>query len=478
MRPVLGSLSVILLSSTLFFGQERPPTDQRPLAFTHVTVIDATGTPAQPDMTVVVSDNHITALGKSNEVAVPPDALVTDASGKFVIPGLWDMHSHVFMRKNKMLTLLTLYLFIANGVTGVRDMGDQGVRDDFGDFPYVQDFEWRQAIVAGAALGPRLLLPGVIVDGPGSPRVGWASVANGEQAVQEVDFLKSLGADFIKVYDHEPREAFFAIADETKKQGISFAGHVPIAVSAAEASDAGQKSEEHLYGVLFGCSTKESELMEKAIASGDAMRTYLENVHTLVDSYSDEKAASLFARFVKNHTFQTPTIIRISQVVEPVAMSDPRVVKYMSPALRAEYSNRFKPLSPEVLATQRLLYQHEVRIVGAMNRAGVKLLAGTDNSLYGSSLHDELAELVKAGLTPMQALQTATRNAAEFLGTLNSMGTVEKGKLADLVLLDANPLDSIDNTRRISAVVVNGRLLDRQALDRLLAQVEAAANPT
>jgi hypothetical protein len=207
------------------------------------------------------------------------------------------------------------------------------------------------------------------------------------------------------------------------------------------------------------------------------MRTYLENVHTLVDSYSDEKAASLFARFVKNHTFQTPTIIRISQVVDPVPMSDPRVVKYMSPALRAEYSNRFKPVSPGVLAAQRLLYQHEVRIVGAMNRAGVKLLAGTDNSLYGSSLHDELAELVKAGLTPMQALQTATRNAAEFLGTLNSMGTVEKGKLADLVLLDANPLDSIDNTRRISAVVVNGRLLDRQALDRLLAQVEAAANP-
>jgi predicted amidohydrolase len=101
-------------------------------------VIDATGAPAQPDMTVVVSENHITALGKSNEVAVPTDALVTDASGKFVIPGLWDMHSHVFMRKNKMLPLLTLYLFIANGVTGVRDMGDQRVRDDFGDFPYVQ----------------------------------------------------------------------------------------------------------------------------------------------------------------------------------------------------------------------------------------------------------------------------------------------------------------------------------------------------
>lgn len=472
----LGSISLALFLSTLVVAQQLPTTDERPLAFTHVTVIDATGAPAQADMTVVVSGNHITALGKADSVIIPADALVTDASHKFMIPGLWDMHTHAFMRKNKLLPLLTMFLFIANGVTGVRDMGDQGMRDDFGDFPYVQDFEWRQAISAGAALGPRLVLSGVIVDGPKSTRAGWASVADASQARDEVIFLKKLGADFIKVYDRLPRDAYFAIADETKKQGLPFAGHVPLAISAAEASDAGQKSEEHLYGVLFGCSSKEVELMQK-IKDGDPMRGLLDNAKALVDSYSDDKAASLFARFVMNHTYQTPTLVRLSQAIDPVPMSDPRVLKYLSPALREQFAERFKTRSnPDDLPNQRLLYQTELRIVASMQRNGVKLLAGTDTLFYGSGVHDELEQFVKAGLTPMEALQTATRNAAEYLGTLNSLGTVEKGKLADLVLLDANPLESIDNTRKISAVVVNGRLLDRKALDSILAKVEAAAN--
>jgi len=477
MRAVLCSLLLLVVAPAVVRAQATETTEPGPLAFTHVTVIDATGSPAQPNMTVVVSAKHVIAIGKSGEVKIPPSAQVTDAKGKFMIPGLWDMHSHVFMRKNKMLPLLTLNLFLAHGVTGVRDMGDQGLPDDFGIFPYVQDFEWREAIRAGATLGPRLLLPGVIVDGVGAPRAGWASVATAEAARKEVIFLKSLGADFIKVHDHLSRDEFLAIAEETKKQGMSFAGHVPMAVSGAQSSDAGQKSDEHLFGVLFGCSTKESELMQKAVASGDAMRTYLENVQTVIDTYSEEKAAELFSKFVKNRTFQAPTIVRISQLIEPVPMSDPRVAKYMSPALRAEYSTRFKPVTPEILAAQKLLYQYEARLVGAMNRAGVTILAGTDNVLYGYGLHDELKELVKAGLTPMQALQSATRNAADYLGTLDSMGTIEKGKLADLVLLDANPLDSIDNTRKIFGVVVDGHFLNRQALDRMLAQVEAAANP-
>ena len=310
----LGSISLFLLLSTLSSAQELPATDGRPLAFTHVTVIDATGAAAQSDMTVVVSGNHITALGKADRVTIPGNALVTHANNKFMIPGLWDMHTHAFMRKNKMLPLLTMFLYIANGVTGVRDMGDQGMRDDFGDFPYVQDFEWRQAISVGAIPGPRLVLSGVIVDGPKSTRAGWASVADASQAREEVIFLKKLGADFIKVYDHLPRDAYFAIADETKKQGLPFAGHVPLAISAAEASDAGQKSEEHLYGVLFGCSSKETELMQK-VKDGDPMRGLLDNVKTLVDSYSDDKAASLFARFVTNHTYQTPTLVRLAQVL-------------------------------------------------------------------------------------------------------------------------------------------------------------------
>jgi imidazolonepropionase-like amidohydrolase len=483
MRAVSASLWLILFSSAPFFGQARPATNQRPLAFTHVTVIDATGAPAQPDMTVVVSGDHIAALGRAAQVPVPPGALVTNAQNQFMIPGLWDMHTHAFIRSKKSFPLYVMYLFVANGVTGIRDMGSPGVRDDFGDFPYLQDVEWRQAISAGALIGPHLNLALTVVNGPhvlGYPRA-WAAVADAQQAREEVILLKKLGADFIKVYDQLSPDAYYAIADEAKKQGLPFAGHVPILISAAEASAAGQKSLEHNYAVLFGCSTREKELVQKEedlYGSGKPLMRgilRLEDVKNLVDSYSDEKAASLFAKLVKNNTYVTPTLVRA--VVDQVPMSDPRVAKYFSPALRQyAYPPSFKAPGPEVLEAQNLMYQLHLRIVGAMRRSGVKLLAGTDNSFFGSGVHDELGQLVKAGLSPMEALQTATKNAAEYLGKLESMGTVEKGKLADLVLLDANPLEAIDNVRRIAAVVVNGRLLDRKELDQMLAQIEAAAS--
>ena len=467
MRRLLGALAVAVAFPAVFFSQQEPAATQRPLAFTHVTVIDGTGATAKPDMTVVVSGNRITELGRSADVTVPPNAQVVDAKGQFMIPGLWDMHSHVFMRKNKMLPLLTLYLFVAHGVTGVRDMGDQGVKDDFGDFPYVQDFEWRQAIAAGP-LGPRLNLAGVIVDGPKSPRAGWASIHNEAQARELVGSLKRLGADVIKPYDRLPRDAYFALADEAKKQGLAFAGHTPFAVSVAEASDAGQRSIEHLTGVLLASSHREDEYM-KAILAGQSPP----DLKTLLDSYDDEKAKRLFARFVKNGTYHAPTFVRGR--VEPVPMSDPRIVKYFTPALRDEYAPSLKA-NPANAANRRLSYETNQRLVREMHRSGVKMLAGTDTRFFGSDLHAELAEFVKAGLTPMEALQPATKNAAEYLGALQSMGTVEKGKLADLVLLNASPLDAISNTSKINAVVVDGRLLDRAALDRLLMQVETAGN--
>jgi hypothetical protein len=480
-RLVRGLLSFTLFLSTLLLGQQGPAGNQRPLAFTHVTVIDCTGAHAQPDMTVVVSGGRITELGKDGKMTIPPNALVTNAKNKFMIPGLWDMHTHAFMRKDMTLPLLVMYLFVTNGVTGVRDMGDLDLRGDFGDFSWFQDVEWRQAISTGTIIGPRLVLALTIVNGPSGPGYprSWASVANEAQGRDEVAFLKKRGADFIKVYDQLPREVYYAIADETKKQGLPFAGHVPIAISAAEASDAGQKSLEHNFSVLFGCSSKENELMqkeEKLFGTGAGkLRGLLplEDVKILVDSYSDDKATSLFARFVKNDTYVTPTLV--NKAADPVPASDPRVVKYFSPALRDFlYPSPPATANPDVLEARKLMYRYHFRIVAAEKRSGVKLLAGTDSSFFGSSLHDELAQLVKAGLTPMEALQTATRNPAEYFGKLDSMGTVEKGKVADLVLLDANPLDSIDNTRKISAVVVNGRLLDRKSLDHLLAQVESA----
>ena len=470
MRAIVLSAVGACLAAAVVAAQAAPP----PLAFMHVTLIDGSGSPAQADMTVVVSGNTISQVGKSAAVKLPANARQIDARNQFMIPGLWDMHTHPFMRKNKMLPLLDLQLFIANGITGIRDMGDQGVPDDFGDMPYVQDVEWRQAVAGGAVIGPRMSVAGVIVDGPRSPRAGWASVSTEGDGRKLVTSLKTMGVDFVKVYDRLPRDVFYAIADEAKKQGLTIAGHVPFSVSVADASDAGQRSEEHLWGMLVGLSSREAELA-KVVNVDNRVGGLTANLKTLLDTYSEEKALALFAKFKKNDTYIVPTLV--TKVPASVPMSDPRIAKYMSPALRADYHGRFKAAAAaaaDPLRTQ--LSEMDFRMVREMNRAGVRMLAGTDTLSFGFDLHDELALLVKAGLTPMQALQTATRNAAEFLGKLDTLGTVETGKLADMVVLDANPLEAIANTTRIRSVVVNGRLLDRQALDLLLAAVEASAN--
>ena len=484
MKAALGSLSLLVLSSSLFFAQVQPVPDQRPLAFTHVTVIDATGSPAQPDMTVVVSGDRISGVGKFGTVAIPPNAQVMEARGRFMIPGLQEMHTHAFIREKKSFPLYTFYLFLANGVTGIRDFGSTGVKDDFSDYPFRGDTLWRQAVSAGSILGPRVNMSLTVVNGPraeGYPRT-WLTVGDAAQARDMVKFLKDQGADFIKEYDQLSRESYFALAEEAKRQGIPLAGHVPIAVTAAEASDAGQRSLEHNYGVLSGCSTKEAEVMQKERdlygPGKGAMRGLLplDDVKAFTSSYSEEKCKALFAKFVKNGTFVDPSMLRARGGGVPATA--PQVVKYFSPALK-EYSypasRTPRPPDPATVEARKLMYEYHCRLVKEMQRSGVKMLVGTDDSYFGSSLHEELVEFVKAaGLTPMEALQIASRNAAAYYGKLDSQGTVEKGKLADLVLLDANPLESIENTQKISAVVVNGRLLDRKDLDRLLAQVESA----
>jgi hypothetical protein len=477
------ALFLVLVMPAVCKAQDATTAGQRPLAFTHVTVIDATGAPAKPDMTVVVSGNRIMGLGKAGQMTVSTDARIIDETHKFMIPGLWEMHTHVFIRSKKEFPLYVMYLFVAYGITGIRDMGSPGLLDDFGDYPYAEDLEWRQAINEGAVLGPHLNLALTVVNGPhvpGYPRA-WATAADAAQARQEVLYLKKLGADSIKEYDQLSRDAYFALAEEAKKQGLPLAGHVPILISAAEASDAGQRSLEHDYGILFGCSSREKEFVDKEEelygAGRKSMRGLLrlDDVKALVSSYDEEKATSLFAKLVSNNTFVTPTLVRASPNRMPA--DDPRVSKYFSPALREYfYPPHPKEADPDTLEAQKLMYEYHLRLVARMQSAGVKLLSGTDSSFFGSALHDELAEMVKAGLTPMQALQTATKNAADYLGTLDSTGTIERGKVADLVLLDANPLEAISNTRTISAVVLNGRFLDRNSLDLLLKHVESAAH--
>jgi imidazolonepropionase-like amidohydrolase len=451
MRKIF-TLLLLLLLPTLILGQSRPATESRPIVFTHATVIDATGAAARPDISIVVAGGRIVALGKTGRVRIPVGAEVINATGKFLIPGLWDMHIHSGGYENGKKFFPGL---IANGITGVRDMGT----------PLDEILRLRKEVDEGKIPGPRMVIAGPLVQGPLPFKMPvFVSVNNEAEARQAVISLKDSGVDFIKVQDALPRDLYFAVAAEAKRQKIPFAGHTPPFITAPEASNAGQRSVEHLggrfYGVLLACSAREAELTGKvrAIVNG-VMKALNEQkepddsaifraglTKELLESFSERKAAALFSTFLKNQTWQVPTL-----VAQP---------------LRQAIEER-KDLSEEDIRYGKKLLQKQLDLVGAMQRAGVKIMAGTDFPPERTRLYEELSLLVEAGLTPMEALQSATRNPAAFLGRLDSLGTIERGKIADLVLLDANPLEDIGNVRKVNAVVFGGKLFPKTTLETM-----------
>jgi imidazolonepropionase-like amidohydrolase len=408
---------------------------------------------------------------------VPPGAQVIDAGGRYLIPGLWDMHVHsLFAGRPDYF----FPLFIANGVTGVRDMGST--------LSFEQITQIRNDIESGKTVGPRYgAVAGRIVDGPGALANVGVAVNNPAEARQIVKAFKQSGADFIKVYDRLSRDAYLAIVDEAKKQKIPVAGHVPFELTAAEVSDLGQKSIEHATDVFISGASNEKELrdeLRREIKSGDlngsSPRLGIEL--KAASAFDEKRAKSLFSRFASNQTWQCPTLIvrRPSTYENNARLASDARMKYIPQTVRSNWDQTFRQRFAVGTVEERALrFRTTLFAVAAMSRANVPLLAGTDilnpYVFPGFSLHDELALLVEAGLTPMQALRTATSNPAKYFDMTDSLGTIEKGKLADLVLLDANPLDDIRNTQRIQAVIANGRYFPYEQIRALLAQAEAAA---
>lgn len=455
---------LILVIGMAFATSAAGQSASRPLVIEDVTVIDTTGGPVQAHRTVVVRDGRIVDVYAAD--FRNKNALRVDGRGKFLIPGLWDMHVHTafgdWFPKGKEVALP---LFIANGVTGVRDMG--------GELDVLQG--WRKEIGAGTLLGPRMVVAGPMLDGPKPRFPSSVAITTPEDGRRAVDDLKKRGVDFIKLQSLIPREAVFAIADEARKQGITFVGHVPDAVRASEASNAGQKSFEHLIGIFEGSSPLEDEFLKGGKTEGK-----------FLESYDQARAEKLFALLAKNQTWQCPTLVweRGGNLIDETDFASDTRAKYVPAYWKDVTWKRFREEilkdNTDDLATRKRFLAKELEVVNAMHRAGIPFLAGTDTApgVYifpGFSLHEELQRFVAAGFTPMEALQTATINPAKFLGMEDRLGTVEKGKVADLVLLEANPLEDIRNTQKIAAVVVSGRYLSRTDLDGMLAAVEKAA---
>jgi imidazolonepropionase-like amidohydrolase len=473
---------IILLGLTAIFSPGANPQKTKSLAIEHVIVIDVDGGPELADQTVIVKGDSISIVAKSGSVEIPKDAQRIDARGKFLIPGLWDMHTHIAgINANPVWAKQTLLpLLVANGIAGIRDMG--------GDLDALES--WRREIENGTLVGPQIVASGPMLlpaRRPGAPtepvdhailRVGTA-----EEARAAVDSLQKHGADLIKIIDVS-RGNYFAIADESNKDSISFAGHIPSEITATEASNAGQKSIEHIIysSLAFDCSAREDELRKKKQeASSKRDEQAIADITDEANrAFSAEKAAALWQTFKKNGIWVTPTLFSIWVNAHQLEASpdDPQLA-YLPASLRKEWAPARNPTKDDRDTADwwQRQFENDRKLTGEMHRAGVRLLAGSDSldryNFVGTSIHRELQMLVSAGLTPLEALQTATLNPAELLARAQS-GRISTGYRADLVLLDGDPTKDIANTSKIAAVMLRGRFLAREELDEMLGKARAA----
>ena len=438
------------------------------LTIHHVNLVNVADGSVRSDTTVTVEGNRIVSVRPST-AGTPNGGLVVDGRGKYLIPGLWDMHTHVYFDSTAADgTDLVLPLFLANGVTGVRDMGSE----------LDAVLHARDEIAAHRMTGPRMIVSGPMLDGPKSHYKSAIPIATAEGGRKAVDMLKTRGADFIKIQSGVPRDAYFAIADEAKKKNIPFEGHVPDAVRASEAVAAGQRSFEHLIGIFEASSPDEDKYLSGKKSPGAFLKTY-----------DPAREAAIIQLLAKNGVWQCPTLYweRGQWLVDAIDYTkDPDIgfaaKTWVDKLWPAAQKSILMSLDTDPLPVREKFVEHELEIIRKLHQAKVPFLAGTDTAagvdvIPGISLHLELQRFVAAGFTPLEALQTATLNPAKYYGRLADYGPVRKGRIADLVLLRANPLVDIRNTREISGVVADGHYMSQTDIDQLrqkLRQLAAA----
>ncbi len=447
MKTAKHQQSVLVLGAMMMAGvvgaQQVPAKLGAALVFDGTTVVDVRDGTLHPEQRVVVVGTRIREVGPADRVQAPANARVVEARGTYMIPGLWDMHFHTNGQPPKPFDAL----LIANGITGIRDPAP-------GDSIATQR-HWRAEIAAGTRVGPRRIVTGPMLESYDEPAVErfstrrrpgkiipWSTrkARRPDEARRLVDSLAGAGAEFIKTHwDLLPRETYYTIAAAARRVGLPLEGHVPATISVLEAAESGHRIMDHvvqitIWGRFQGSCQGAAATLERCRALARRLR---------------ERDAWL--------------------VVGPTRVGQPRIrsrLPYLSDSSVVDYSDH--PAMQEFRSA-----------VALMHHAGMPLLVGSDaggavGMLPWSLMHEELEFAVRAGATPLEALQTATLNPAKYLKGTDSLGTVEQGKLADLVLLDANPLADITNTAKIRAVVANGRFFDRNALDALLADVESA----
>ena len=457
-------LLYVLFSSA--FAKQTPQI----LAIRDATVVDLGDGSLKENQTILVSGSSIRLVGTSADVSIPAGSRVVEAKGKFVIPGLWDMHVHT-------ADLTYFSQFVANGVTGIRDMGGGAAVATNGceSIQSEQINAWRSRIESNELIGPSIVFSGPAVSGTGWPTS--LTVRTADEAKAAIGTLQARGVDFVKVYEGIPLVAYQALADAAHAGGLPLAGHVPAeTVGLLDAISAGQRSIEHVRDALLMCFTDDPAEHAK----------FMVDDHWAKDDVTwgtarHRECQRVIEALQERRVWLTPTLVveRAKVAVEEVGfVTDSRRTRLPSSVQKAfaAFVLEKRGQSPTDRASEHLWWRTQKRLVHRMNQSGVALLAGTDSAceggLPGDSLHTELALLVDAGLSPLEALRSATLEPARYFESTDSMGVIAAGAVADLVLLDRNPLEDIANTRRIHAVILRGRVLKRADLDALTPRVK------
>lgn len=462
----------LALSFALLAAGHATAAERIDLLVRDATVVDIDANKVVPGRSIAVRDGRIVAIVDAKRAKGYDAARVLDAHGKFAIPGLWDMHVHfgggdALIEENRNL----LPLYVAHGITAVRDAA--------GDLsPSV--FEWRDAVANGTLTGPRIFTSGPKIEGYKSIWPGDLEIGNVAELDSALDRLQGWKVDFVKITDNTlSPELFLAAVKEADRRGLKTSAHVPYALTLEEVSAAGLDSIEHLDYAYKAGSPLEKSLGEK-IAKGEV--TSRDAWTQWNATFDPARAMAAYRNLARHGTAITPTI-NGSQVVTYLDRDDHHddpYLKYIGPGLQATYTWRVeRAAKDDAQAVERRheRFETSASVLPMLQKAGVTILAGTDAGFLNSynypgiGLHQELGWLVHYGLTPQQALQAATINGARFLGHADAYGTLAPGKVADIVLLDADPLRDIAATKQIRAVVLRGQVHDRTDLDAMLDDV-------
>lgn len=436
------------------------------------TLVDVAAGRLVKGQAVVTRGDRILAVVDAKKLGQYKARKTLSLKGRYLIPGLWDSHVHfgggeALIDENRQL----LPLYLAHGITAVRDCAG-----DLSDTV----LQWRDDIAARKLLGPTILASGAKLEGYKPLWKGTQEVGTPAEVTQALDKLGSDRADFVKITENTMRADIYLDAlRQAKARGLPSSAHLHGQVTLDQAAEAGLGTLEHMNYLLRAATPREAELTAQVVSGAITARSAAEQS---LASYDEATARAAFKRLAARGTAVVPTlsVIRITAYLDQDDHANDDYLKYIGPKLRQTYDWRVKRAAldgPDAIAYRHASYEKTAALLPLLAEAGVEIVAGTDAGFLnsfdypGQALHDEMAVYVRSGLTPAQALRSAVIAGPRFLGKLDRYGTLAEGKVADIVVLKANPLEDIAATRQIDAVVTQGRLLDRRRLDAMLAEV-------